>query len=151
VLFDISPLKLVLLLVLAVVVFGPDKLPKVVTEVMGFIRKIREFSESARTDIRKELGPEFEDFDFSDLHPRTFVKKNILDPALGTGGSAELAELRNGFDLRTLAEDVKDDVRTLTAPAGREPEPGSGRVDMTKREQSSSAPDEHPPFDPDAT
>lgn len=148
-LFDISPLKLVLLLVLAVVVFGPDKLPKMVTEVMGFIRKVREFSESAKTDIRKELGPEFQDFDFTDLHPRTFVKKNILDPALGTGASAELAELRNGFDLRTLAEDIKDDVRTLTAPTAAA-EPG-GQVDMTKREQPEGRPADRPPFDPDAT
>lgn len=148
-LFDISPLKLALLLVLAVVVFGPDKLPKMITEVMGFIRKVREFSESAKTDIRKELGPEFQDFDFTDLHPRTFVKKNLLDPALGTGASAELAELRNGFDLRTLAEDIKDDVRTLTAPPAAA-EPG-GQVDMTKREQPEARPADRPPFDPDAT
>ncbi|MDT7577463.1 MAG: sec-independent protein translocase protein TatB, partial [Pseudonocardiales bacterium] len=69
--FDISPFKLVALVVLAVIIFGPDKLPKLVAEVMSFVRKVRQFSETAKEDIRKELGPEFKDFEFEDLNPKT--------------------------------------------------------------------------------
>ncbi len=67
--FDIGPLELVALVVLAVLVFGPDKLPKVIQDAMAFIRKVREFSDSAKEDIRRELGPEFKDFEFEDLQP----------------------------------------------------------------------------------
>ena len=43
----------------------------------GFIRKIREFSDSAKEDIRSELGPEFKDFEFEDLNPKTFIRKQL--------------------------------------------------------------------------
>ncbi|WP_037573124.1 sec-independent translocase [Phaeacidiphilus oryzae] len=154
--FDIGPFEMVALVVLAVVIFGPDKLPKVISEVMGFIRKVREFSDSAKADIRQELGPEFQDLDFSDLTPRGFVKKNLLDnPRIKTSGELqELRELRNGFDL----DGIRDDVRTLTsAPSDGDAAPSSGGVDTATRDDSGSGParrqdaDERPPFDPDAT
>jgi Tat protein translocase TatB subunit len=77
--FDIGPLELVAIVVLAVLVFGPDKLPKLIHDAMAFIRKVREFSDSAKEDIRRELGPEFKDFEFEDLNPKTFIRKNLIN------------------------------------------------------------------------
>ncbi|GLW44651.1 sec-independent protein translocase protein TatB [Streptomyces sp. NBRC 14336] len=140
---DIGPLELVTLIVLAVLVFGPDKLPKVIQDVTRTIRKIREFSESAKQDIRQELGPEFKDFEFEDLNPKTFIRKQLDNDELG------LKEIRNGFDLKKEMAEVTDAVH------GRESESSSSgsssasstgdRVDMTKK------PDDRPPFDMDAT
>ncbi|HEV7627993.1 MAG TPA: Sec-independent protein translocase TatB, partial [Streptomyces sp.] len=53
--FDIGPLELIALVILAVLIFGPEKLPKVIQDVSGFIRKVRQFSDNAREDIRSEL------------------------------------------------------------------------------------------------
>ncbi|NEE18573.1 Sec-independent protein translocase subunit TatB, partial [Streptomyces sp. SID7499] len=64
---DIGALELLTLGVLAVLVFGPDKLPKLIQDVTRTIRKVREFSDSAKEDIRSELGPQFKDFEFEDL------------------------------------------------------------------------------------
>ncbi|MBU6536089.1 sec-independent translocase [Streptomyces mayonensis] len=159
---DIGALELVTLVVLAVLVFGPDKLPKVIQDVTRTIRKIREFSDSAKQDIREELGPEFKDFEFEDLNPKTFIRKQLDNDELG------LKEIRNGFDLKKEMAEVTDAVH------GRDPEPssssgssasGGGRVDMAKRADLSkkadlskapakdekSAADERPPFDVDAT
>ncbi|MFE9763327.1 sec-independent translocase [Streptomyces sp. NPDC005808] len=144
---DIGPLELVALVVLAVLVFGPDKLPKMIQDVTRTIRKIREFSESAKADIRQELGPEFKDFEFEDLNPKTFIRKQLDNDELG------LKEIRNGFDLKKEMAEVTDAVH------GREPEasagsagPSGGSVDMTKkREKLDLAKDERPPFDSDAT
>ncbi|WP_326720817.1 MULTISPECIES: sec-independent translocase [unclassified Streptomyces] len=141
---DIGPLELVALIVLAVLVFGPDKLPKLIQDVTRTIRKIREFSESAKADIREELGPEFKDFEFEDLNPKTFIRKQLDNDELG------LKEIRNGFDLKKEMAEVTDSVH------GREPEssatPSGGSVDMTKkREKLDLAKDERPPFDADAT
>jgi len=158
--FDIGPFEMVVLVVLAVVIFGPEKLPKVVTEVMQFIRKVREFSDNAKADIRKELGPEFQDLDldFSDLTPRGFVKKNLLDnPRLaGNGELKELRELTKGLDL----SDIREDVKTLTAPPGAEgatrgsagaAAAGAGAVNGSAAATSRLEAGEQPPFDADAT
>jgi len=101
---DIGPLELVTLVVLAVLVFGPDKLPKFIQDVTRTIRKIREFSESAKQDIRSELGPEFKDFEFEDLNPKTFIRKQLDNDELG------LKEIRNGFDLKKEMAEVTDAV-----------------------------------------
>jgi sec-independent protein translocase protein TatB len=147
---DIGPLELVTLVVLAVLVFGPDKLPKFIQDVTRTIRKIREFSESAKDDIRSELGPEFKDFEFEDLNPKTFIRKQLDNDELG------LKEIRNGFDLKKEMAEVTDAVhgRDTDTPSSSSGSPSSGsssssggRVDMTKKPEE----DERPPFDADAT
>jgi sec-independent protein translocase protein TatB len=147
---DIGPLELVTLVVLAVLVFGPDKLPKVIQDVTRTIRKIREFSESAKDDIRSELGPEFKDFEFEDLNPKTFIRKQLDNDELG------LKEIRNGFDLKKEMAEVTDavhgrDTDTPSSSSGSSSSGSSsssgGRVDMTKKPEE----DERPPFDADAT
>lgn len=143
---DIGSLELVTLIVLAVLVFGPDKLPKVIQDVTRTIRKIREFSDSAKEDIRQELGPEFKDFEFEDLNPKTYLRKQMDNDDLG------LKEIRNGFNLKKEMAEVTDAVH------GRDPEPATptadpaagGRVDMTKKPERPAAED-RPPFDMDAT
>lgn len=146
---DIGPLELVALVVLAVLIFGPDKLPKMIQDVSRTLRKIRQFSESAKEDIRSELGPEFKDFEFEDLNPKTFVRKHVLDKdELG------LKEIRNGFDLKSEMTEVADAVhgRGADAPAASgstAPAGGSGPDLLKKR--PSPAPGERPPFDSDAT
>lgn len=150
---DIGALELVTLVVLAVLVFGPDKLPKVIQDVTRTIRKIREFSDSAKEDIRQELGPEFKDFEFEDLNPKTFIRKQLDNDELG------LKEIRNGFDLKKEMAEVTDAVHSrdaepsssgpASAAASGSVAPG-GRVDMSKKPETSAA-DDRPPFDADAT
>ena len=152
---DIGPLELVTIIVLAVLVFGPDKLPKVIQDVMRTVRKIREFSESAKQDIRQELGPEFKDFEFEDLNPKTFIRKQLDNDDLG------LKEIRNGFDLKKEMAEVADAVhsRDTDASSSGSAGSGSGRIDMSKKPETSGTPakleksaaDDRPPFDADAT
>jgi sec-independent protein translocase protein TatB len=144
---DIGPLELVTIVVLAVLVFGPDKLPKMIQDVTRTIRKIREFSESAKQDIRSELGPEFKDFEFEDLNPKTFIRKQMDSDELG------LKEIRNGFDLKKEMAEVTDAVHsrdTDSSPSSSSPSSSGGRIDMTKKPEE-PAKDERPPFDADAT
>ncbi|MEV6327153.1 sec-independent translocase [Streptomyces sp. NPDC051909] len=148
---DIGALELVTLVVLAVLIFGPDKLPKVIQDVSRFIRKIREFSDSAKADIRSELGPEFKDFEFEDLNPKNFIRKQLAE----NEDFKELNELRSTFDLKKEMNEVADAVH------GRESQPSSpssssapavtgGKPDLLKKQDK---PDnaERPPYDYDAT
>ncbi|MEV5004419.1 sec-independent translocase [Streptomyces sp. NPDC093064] len=154
---DIGPLELLTIIIVAVLVFGPEKLPKVIQDVTRTIRKIREFSESAKQDIRSELGPEFKDFEFEDLNPKTFIRKQLDNDDLG------LQEIRNGFDLKKEMAEVTDAVNgneydssaSSTSSSGSAGSSGSsgsagGRIDMTKKSET-PAQDERPPFDADAT
>lgn len=145
---DIGPLELVTLVVLAVLVFGPDKLPKLIQDVTRTIRKIREFSDSAKADIRSELGPEFKDFEFEDLNPKNFIRKQLDNDELG------LKEIRNGFDLKKEMAEVTDAVhgRESASSDSSASSNGSagGSVDMTKKPEK-AGPDERPPYDADAT
>ncbi|WP_216590569.1 sec-independent translocase [Streptomyces brasiliscabiei] len=155
---DIGALEVVTLVVLAVLVFGPDKLPKVIQDITRTIRKIREFSDSAKADIRSELGPEFKDFDFEDLNPKTFIRKQLDNDELG------LKEIRNGFDLKKEMAELTDAVHgresesasssssSSTAAIGSGSEgsgsgSSGGTIDMTKKPER----DERPPYDMDAT
>ncbi|MGW6274377.1 MULTISPECIES: sec-independent translocase [unclassified Streptomyces] len=157
---DIGPLEVVALVVLAVLVFGPDKLPKLIQDASRTIRKIREFSDSAKADIRSELGPEFKDFEFEDLNPKTFIRKQLDNDELG------LKEIRNGFDLKKEMAEVTDAVhgRESESSEGSDGTSGAagGRVDMAKKDgpgapvdmdkkSGKAAPADPPPFDADAT
>src|SRR3954447_23684485 len=65
--------------VVAVVVFGPDRLPDFARQAGRLVRQVRQFSQAARDDIRAELGPEYADFELTDLDPRRAVRKYIQD------------------------------------------------------------------------
>ncbi|MFC4032590.1 sec-independent translocase [Streptomyces polygonati] len=157
--FDIGPLELVALVVLAVLVFGPDKLPKVIHDVMQFVRKVREFSDSAKEDIRRELGPEFKDFEFEDLNPKTFIRKNLMNGDEDEYGLKELKDLRNSFDLRKEMAEVTDAVNGVepgTKAASGAASGAAAATDTTTtpdrlRKPERLGPDEPPPFDADAT
>jgi sec-independent protein translocase protein TatB len=72
-------LEIGVLLIVALLVFGPDKLPSVARDAARMLRELRKMAQGARTQLKSELGPEFADFDFDSLNPRTFVRKHLLD------------------------------------------------------------------------
>ena len=63
----------------AVLVFGPDKLPEFARQAGRMARQLKGFANQARDELREELGPEFADLDLRDLDPRTIVKKHIME------------------------------------------------------------------------
>ncbi|GAA2973987.1 MULTISPECIES: sec-independent translocase [Streptomyces] len=160
---DIGALELLTLVVIAVLVFGPEKLPKVIQDITRTIRKIREFSDSAKEDIRTELGPQFKDFEFEDLNPKTFLRKQLSEG----GDDLGLKEIRESFDLRKEMAEVTDAVNGRES-ASSAASAAAGTPDLLKKESTPDllkketasdplrktaqpAKDERPPFDADAT
>ena len=78
-LLDINGPEFLLLLVLAVILFGPERLPDLARKAARVVRYVRTMAGSAQEQLSKELGPGFEDLDLRDLNPRTFVQKHLLD------------------------------------------------------------------------
>jgi sec-independent protein translocase protein TatB len=101
--FDLSLPKLLILAVIALVVFGPQELPKMAAKAGRGLRELRKIAEGATSDLRDGLGPEFADFEIDDLNPRRFVQKHLLsdlnqervEPA-GTSGQAPATTLLAG-------------------------------------------------------
>lgn len=77
--FDLSITKILILGVLGLMIFGPDQLPKMAAQAGRALRDLRRLAENAKADLSDSLGPEFRDFDFNDLNPKSFVRKHLLD------------------------------------------------------------------------
>jgi sec-independent protein translocase protein TatB len=87
--FGIGLPELLVIIVVAVIVFGPDRLPEFARQAGRLVRQVRQFTNSARDDIRSELGPEFADFELTDLDPRRAMRKYIQDAWDETDDAAE--------------------------------------------------------------
>jgi sec-independent protein translocase protein TatB len=70
--------ELAALVVIALFVFGPERLPKVAADAGRMLRKLRQLANDASADIKAELGPEVGDLDLASLHPRRFVQRHLL-------------------------------------------------------------------------
>ena len=77
--FGIGLPELMVIAVVAVVVFGPDRLPEFARQAGRLVRQVRKLARSAQDDLREELGPEFADFELTDLDPRRAIRKHILE------------------------------------------------------------------------
>lgn len=77
---DIGFFEIATIAVIALLIFGPERLPKLASDAARMLREVRRMATGARQDLKDSLGPELSDLNISDLDPRTFVKRNLLDP-----------------------------------------------------------------------
>lgn len=75
--FDFGAGEIIGLAIIAIILVGPDRLPKVAKDAARWVTKIRNFAHNATAEIRENLGPGFEDLQPQDLNPKTFIKKQI--------------------------------------------------------------------------
>ena len=81
--FDLSIPKLLVLAVIALIIFGPNELPKIASQAGRALRDLRRIAEGAKNDLREGLGPEFADLELEDLNPKRFVQKHLFDDING--------------------------------------------------------------------
>lgn len=86
--FDLSIWKLMALAAIALVIFGPNELPKIAKQVGNTLRELRRMAEGAKADLREGLGPEFADFEITDLNPKNFVRRQLFDTVDGGDGAS---------------------------------------------------------------
>lgn len=71
--------EIIMIGMVGVLVFGPDKLPDIARQAGKFIRTVRRMAENAKDDLGREIGQDFSGLQLRDLDPREVVKRNILD------------------------------------------------------------------------
>jgi sec-independent protein translocase protein TatB len=77
--FGVGLQELLVIAFIAVIVFGPDRLPDLARQAGRMARQVRTFAHAARDELRTELGPEYADLQLRDLDPRTIVRKHIME------------------------------------------------------------------------
>lgn len=147
--FDFGIGEIGLLIVLAVVIFGPEKLPELARKAARVVNYLRMIGNDARGQLRRELGPEFDDFDLADLNPKRFVQRHLLS-------GDEVADLRQMRDealeagtlVRSTVEGARDDASgALTSAAAGTAGGGAGDAGAGAAPSASVV----VPFDPEAT
>ena len=79
--------EMLVLLVVGLVVLGPERLPGAIRWTSNTLRQARDYISGATSQLREDLGPEFEDLrePLSELNklrgmsPRAALTKNLLD------------------------------------------------------------------------
>lgn len=67
------------ILVVGLLVFGPDRLPEIAKQAAGFVRTLRKMAENAKDDLGREMGQDLSGLNLKDLDPREIVRRNFLD------------------------------------------------------------------------
>jgi sec-independent protein translocase protein TatB len=86
--FDINGGELLVLLVLAVFLIGPERLPRYAAQLGQLVRRGKVFLQDAKDRVGEELGPDFQDVDWSKLDPRQYDPRRIVREALLDDGPA---------------------------------------------------------------
>lgn len=100
--FDIGIGEIMMLAVVGLLVFGPERLPRAAADAGRWVRTLREMAAGARKDLADSAGVDFtEAFDsmreLKDLHPRNLAAGLMEGPATkpktappaGSNGSTE--------------------------------------------------------------
>jgi sec-independent protein translocase protein TatB len=139
--FDINGGEFVILLVVALVVLGPERLPQYAAQLAKLVRDARGFAVRAREQVRDEMGEEFDDVDWQQLDPRRYDPRRIVREALMDDGPL----FGDDPKISDAAPNVPPAMRPDAVPAdGAGPTGGADRVDLTK-------PPSAPTYDADAT
>jgi Sec-independent protein translocase protein TatA len=124
--FDVGLPEIAVLIIAALFVFGPERLPTVVAQAARTLRQIRTLAAGARAEIDEVIGPELRDFkataglgevgglgglrsqlsDVRDLTPRTIInnalygasdtRSDLVDPAGATQAGPPAPALPTG-------------------------------------------------------
>jgi sec-independent protein translocase protein TatB len=80
--FGISSEKLIILGVIAVFILGPERLPGYAKSLANLVKGLRRMSENAKSQLKSELGDEYEEVDWRKLDPRQYDPRRIIREAL---------------------------------------------------------------------
>jgi len=79
---DINGGEFILLLVVAVLVIGPERLPKYAEQLGQWARQARGFVQDTKSRVDTELGDDLKDVDWAALDPRRYDPRRIVREAL---------------------------------------------------------------------
>ncbi|PZE25335.1 MULTISPECIES: Sec-independent protein translocase TatB [unclassified Curtobacterium] len=92
--------KILVIGIIAVFLLGPQRLPMYAQKLAQFVKMLRGLADTAKTRMRDEMGPDFDDIEWQKLDPRQYDPRRIIRDAL-------------------LADSVGETPQPITPPAVR--------------------------------
>jgi sec-independent protein translocase protein TatB len=135
--------EILVLVVAGLFILGPERLPSAAAWMGRTMRQVREYATGARDQLRRELGPEFDELrkpledlrGLRDFNPRTAVRRTLFDddpvPPVKPNGYP-LNGTQGGLNTAQGGLNTPQETAEPAAPAAL-------------------SPGERPPIDPDAT
>ncbi len=77
--FNVGGGEILALIVVGMILIGPDRMPTVAADAGRFLIKIKNMAQKVTNEVRDNLGPGYEDLQVKDLHPKALIKKHISD------------------------------------------------------------------------
>ena len=87
--FDINGWELVVVVVVALLVIGPERMPEYSAKLARMVKQLKGMAEAAKVQLREQMGPDFDDVDWKQYDPRQYDPRRIVREALMDDGSAE--------------------------------------------------------------
>jgi len=148
--------EILVLVVAGLFILGPERLPSAAAWMGKTMRQVREYATGARDQLRRELGPEFDELrkpledlrGLRDFNPRTAVRRTLFDdpPAV----APESPVKPNGYP----RNGTQGGLNTPQGGGLNTPQGGGLNTPQESAEPVTPAvlnPGERPPIDPDAT
>ncbi|WP_408021464.1 twin-arginine translocase TatA/TatE family subunit [Sinomonas humi] len=127
--------ELFILLVIAVLVIGPKRLPEYTQKLTNIVREVRRMASGAREQLKEETGVDLDEVDWRKYDPRQYDPRKIIRDAL-------------------LEDNTPAPTSTAAAPTAAEaasPSPSGEAAVAPLRVAERLAPGQPAPFDSDAT
>lgn len=77
-----SATELMVIIVLILIVVGPEKMPQAAAQLGRFVRQAKAMTLEAKKRLKEELGPDLADLDLRSLDPRQYDPRRIVRDAL---------------------------------------------------------------------
>ncbi len=87
--FDINGWEFIVVLVVALLVIGPERLPEYSAKLAKLVRQLRGMADVAKVQLREQMGPDFDDVDWKQYDPRQYDPRRIVREALMDDGPDE--------------------------------------------------------------
>ncbi len=143
--FNLGLPEIVVLAVLAIIIFGPEKLPELARKTARVVTYVRDIANNARGQLTEQLGPEFQD-----LRPQSLAQ-NLLGDETVAGARAGLSEVRAAVSdtkqaVSTAGAVVVEEARSVTETVSEGSAGNPSLMGTVARPASKPA-----PYDPEST
>lgn len=147
-----------MLVVVGLVILGPERLPGAVNWFFTTLRQVRDYATGATQQLKDEMGGDFDAIreplqqiqNLRGMTPTAIVTKHLLngDDSVVREITDQVRSTADSLNLRKMVEGAGgESVAASSAPL----EVPAGPVPTMPRMHTPLTPEERPPFDPDAT
>lgn len=133
--FGINGFEIVILILVALFVVGPQRLPEYAAKLRDLVRSVRRMAEGAKETVKQDFGADLDEYDWKSLDPRQYDPRRIIREAWGDTDVEELLPSKEAMSVAGGAA-------------------AAGAAKGAKKRSGSAAKDEGPkraPFDDEAT